>query len=247
MDPWLKFMSLEALAERRGKDVGYLLTMAASGALRLSVPLEANRTIGACEKFSGYAGLTEADARRFLLVHQRRKDYERPIPVKVSRFLDENGGDFQILYKHIVQRATSYNRFTNEGGYPEVSEYRPGGSMNYFVSDLVVMADEVARLDAESLELRTGAANMKVLPSYLDSSRAEYAPKLAAAIAAWEAVALEALPRNMTPKQAIIAWLEKNAFKYGLQKEDGSPNKQGIEEVAKVANWKPQGPPKTGE
>ncbi len=31
------------------------------------------------------------------------------------------------------------------------------------------------------------------------------------------------------------------ASEYGLTKEDGSPNEQGIDEVAKVANWKPGG------
>lgn len=69
-----------------------------------------------------------------------------------------------------------------------------------------------------------------------------YAPKLAAAIAAWKAVTADPrLLRGKSPKKAIEAWLRENAAHYDLLNKDGSPNATGIEEIAKVANWKPAG------
>lgn len=82
---------------------------------------------------------------------------------------------------------------------------------------------------------------------YLDSSQKTYAPKLAAAIAAWEAVTSDpALTRKGTVKNALTVWLNKNAARFGLVKKDGTPNNLAIEEAAKVANWNSKGgAPKT--
>lgn len=79
-------------------------------------------------------------------------------------------------------------------------------------------------------------------PDYLSGSSPYYAPKLAAAVNAWLHVTKNlALLNGKTPKQAIEKWLREHAVTYGLTKEDGSPNEQGIEDIAKVANWKPTG------
>lgn len=79
------------------------------------------------------------------------------------------------------------------------------------------------------------------------SSSPYYAPKLAAALAAWQAVTSEPTRlRGKSPKQALDAWLIEHAAEYSLVKPDGTLNKAGIEEVAKVANWQPSGgAPKT--
>ena len=84
-------------------------------------------------------------------------------------------------------------------------------------------------------------------PDYLDPWNEKYAPKLAAAIDAWTAVAKDAdLSKGKSVKQALLSWLRRHADKYGLTKDDGNPNEQGIEEVAKVANWDTSGgAPKT--
>lgn len=69
-----------------------------------------------------------------------------------------------------------------------------------------------------------------------------YAPKLAAAIGAWtEVTSNTALLNGKTPKQALQIWLRQHANEYGLTKDDGKPNEQGIEEICKVANWRPSG------
>ncbi len=69
-----------------------------------------------------------------------------------------------------------------------------------------------------------------------------YAPKLAAAVDAWKAVTADPTRwRGKSPKKALEAWLRENATTYGLVNKDGTPNTTGIEEVAKVANWKPTG------
>ena len=79
-------------------------------------------------------------------------------------------------------------------------------------------------------------------PSYLDTAHPCYAPKLAAAVDAWQAIASdEALLNGKTPKQAIEKWLRENASRFGLSDDDGNPNKDGIEQISKVANWRPEG------
>jgi hypothetical protein len=84
-------------------------------------------------------------------------------------------------------------------------------------------------------------------PDYLSEFHPNYSAKLAAAIEAWKAVSASAeLRRGKTVKQALIVWLRQHANKFGLTKEDGNPNEQGIEDVAKIANWDTKGgAPKT--
>lgn len=83
-------------------------------------------------------------------------------------------------------------------------------------------------------------------PDYLSKSHPKYSAKLAAAIGAWEAVSSNPGPRGRSVKQALVVWLRQHANEYGLTKEDGNPNEQGIEEVAKIANWDMRGgAPKT--
>lgn len=87
----------------------------------------------------------------------------------------------------------------------------------------------------------------KLTAEYLDPTHHHYAPKLAAAIHAWEAV--NADPNSIkkkTPKKALEAWLRAHANAYGLTKEDGNPNDTGNQEISKIANWDTRGgAPKT--
>lgn len=80
-------------------------------------------------------------------------------------------------------------------------------------------------------------------PEYLDSKNPRYAPKLAAAVRAWQSVVD---PGGKHPKQALAKWLREHAAEFGMTDDEGKPNETGIEEAAKVANWQPGGgAPKT--
>lgn len=75
-----------------------------------------------------------------------------------------------------------------------------------------------------------------------DKSGQFYAPKLAAALRAWNEVTADPDALNgKTPKRALEVWLRKHSSIYGLTNKDGNPNELGIEEICKVANWKPAG------
>ena len=71
---------------------------------------------------------------------------------------------------------------------------------------------------------------------FLDRGNRRYAPKLAAAFAAWQALEGVAVPAGKTTKGLIINWLTKNAKELQLV-EKGQPNLYTIEEIAKVVNW----------
>jgi len=70
-----------------------------------------------------------------------------------------------------------------------------------------------------------------MVPDYLDPKHPRYAPKLAAAVMAWQAVTD---PGKISPKAALTNWLSSH-------KDDFCLSANGIEEAAKVANWAPQG------
>lgn len=66
--------------------------------------------------------------------------------------------------------------------------------------------------------------------------------KLSAALKAWSAVANDPVRlRGRSPKQGLEQWLVENAGDLGLLNRHGQPNRTGIEEICKVANWKPGG------
>jgi hypothetical protein len=116
-------------------------------------------------------------------------------------------------------------------------------------TDAEQLTQRMRALEAErddlAHRLRTAEAEIARLgsldetPGYRDITHDRFAPKLAAAIDAWESVTD---PQGRHPKQALVKWLTDNAAKLGLWDNDnGRPNKTAIEEAAKVANWKDRG------
>ena len=96
---------------------------------------------------------------------------------------------------------------------------------------------ELARLRIR-LFLSLGQAR----PGLFVDCHANYSPKLAAATHAWMAISADPeLRRGKSVKQALVVWLRQHANEFGLTKEDGNPNEQGIEDVAKIANWDTKG------
>jgi len=83
-------------------------------------------------------------------------------------------------------------------------------------------------------------------PAYPDKAHPRYAPKLAAAVSAWQAA--DGFPRNRPPKQELEKWLREHAVDFGQTNEHGIANKTFVEEAAKVANWNlGGGAPKSGK
>ncbi|MEM6899219.1 MAG: hypothetical protein AAF583_05555 [Pseudomonadota bacterium] len=78
------------------------------------------------------------------------------------------------------------------------------------------------------------------LAAYLDANHDRYAPKLAAAVSAWQSFDYDANAPG-TPKQKMQKWLRLNATKYGLTTEDGKLNETAIKEISSVANWNQKG------
>jgi hypothetical protein len=87
------------------------------------------------------------------------------------------------------------------------------------------------------------------MPDYLDPKHPSYAPKMVAAIRAWQAVNTDPKyhDKGRSVKQNIESWLEAHAAEYGLVKDDGTINQDAIKnQIAKVANWQTiGGAPKT--
>lgn len=87
------------------------------------------------------------------------------------------------------------------------------------------------------------------MPDYLDPKHLNYAPKLAAAVGAWQAVTADPKYRDngKSVKTNIESWLTAHAAEYSLVKDDGEINTDAIKnQISKVANWKDKGgAPKT--
>jgi len=121
----------------------------------------------------------------------------------------------------------------------------PDGALDIFRS--TVIEDSLRRwLSGRGLKTGFFFPEEAGAPDYLDTGTPRYAPKLAAAVRAWQAMSDSARTDGKSPKQALTKWLREHAAEFGLTGEDGKPNETGIEEVAKVANWQlTGGAPKT--
>jgi len=148
--------------------------------------------------------------------------------------------------------SNSLRRGAISGKLIPIYEHDINGNECGTVEDSIDLAK--SRIEVESLRtwlagrgLKTGFffPEPRALQEYLDPTHPRYAPKLAAAVLAWQATGNEALS-GKSPKQALLKWLREHAAEFDLTDDDGKPNETGIEEAAKVANWQPTGgAPKT--
>lgn len=107
----------------------------------------------------------------------------------------------------------------------------------------IARGDLVSWLTSRGIRSGFFFPNLTDAPDYLDRNNSRYAPKLAAAVRAWQAVTD---PGKKSPKQALERWLREHAAEFGMVDEDGSPINQAVEECSKVANWNQGGgAPKT--
>ena len=75
---------------------------------------------------------------------------------------------------------------------------------------------------------------------YLDPHHDRYAPKLAAAVAAWKAYG-DAQVRKGTAKQWMKNWLAEHAEQIEKLAQDGPPSDDFLDKIASMANWDPNG------
>ena len=78
-----------------------------------------------------------------------------------------------------------------------------------------------------------------VATGFRDKGHPRYSPKLAACVAAWEAVQRPA--RNSSAKQTIRNWLQSNAAMYGVGDETGIVSPTVTEELSRIVNWDTKG------
>ena len=151
--------------------------------------------------------------------------------------------------KTAIMNALRSQRIT--GQLVPFYEYDINGNQCGFIEFSVDIKE--SRVDVESLRawlttrgLKTGFFFPKIIddsPDYLDPLNPRYAPKLAAAVRAWQAVTD---PGKKSPKQALDKWLRENAAHFELTNDEGKPIETAIEECSKVANWNQNGgAPKT--
>lgn len=74
---------------------------------------------------------------------------------------------------------------------------------------------------------------------FRNKNNPRYAPKLAACIAAWEAVQTPA--KNSSAKQTLKDWIRSNASVYGVGDDSGIVSETAAEELARIVNWAPAG------
>lgn len=156
-----------------------------------------------------------------------------------------------ILGKRLNATLRYPARCLSDDEYPKIGEQVYDKNLGYDIAFTDVPDWKQSTIKVEDLKawlisrgFKTGFffADHIDAPDYLDKSHPCYAPKLAAAVDAWQALASdESRLDGKTPKQAIEKWLRENASRFGLSDDDGNPNKDGIEQISKVANWKPEG------
>ena len=107
---------------------------------------------------------------------------------------------------------------------------------------LISVVDLDAFVKAHGMICEAFARSDLIFGPNFSASSPNLPQKLAAANKAWAAVASDpTLSRGKSPKQALAKWLTDHAAELGLLNKDGTPNRTGIEEICKVANWKPGG------
>jgi len=120
------------------------------------------------------------------------------------------------------------------------------------VCDIVAaLTYEEIALWLESKGVSTGFffpdSNINNVPDYLNKDQSCFAPKLYAAIKAWEGAALDE-ENYGTPKQQMERWLRVRAVDFGLVHETSGTNynkgdliTSAIQEICSVANWNQEG------
>ena len=117
---------------------------------------------------------------------------------------------------------------------------------NFDPAESTVDVEDLRRwLAAKNVRSGFFAVRVDAPQPYMNPSHERYAPKLAAAVAAWESVGRDR-GEGRSVKQQLEAWARRHANEFGLCDEDGNPKKAAMDNIAIVANWETKGgAPKT--
>ena len=155
---------------------------------------------------------------------------------------EQSGADYVVDNE---EYRTSLLRSSIEGELFPESEYDTNGN------EIVVIRGSLdlyrSTVNVDSLKRWLGYRGFKTgfffpdpveTMDFLDAANPRYAPKLAAAVRAWQAVTDAG---KKSPKQALDKWLREHAVDFKLTNDEGKPIETAIEECSKVANWNPKG------
>lgn len=196
------------------------------------------------------------------IVHQHTDPYADNVNIKYIKIFCRGYGDYEVIPAEIIE-ICGKGRLTDDGilyydkkdggfafvdlevGFCQLIERQPPpNDMTLQIGAGELIPVLATPTDDGVTSDHTPPASQEPppqgqSPAYLDPDHPYYSLKLAAAIAAWEALtANPALLTSKPPKSAAKKWLADNAKRLGLIKNDGAINGQGIEEVAKVINWR---------
>ncbi|WP_254474941.1 hypothetical protein [Bartonella sp. B1098] len=150
----------------------------------------------------------------------------------------ENIANFRAVYHAIVQAGKDH-RLTIEWSYYNFQDFIDADSSHVSVKDLKEWLLSYGQrpafffLEGDSDDIK----DQKY--AFQDPNHPRYAPKLAAAVAAWEAVSEAESGKSV--KGTLIKWLREHAIQYKLVDDNNLPREKLIEELASVANWEPKG------
>ena len=148
---------------------------------------------------------------------------------------------------HALRRKTIIGKVSLE------KMYDMNGNQYGEIEDSIIIKDSTVEVESlrtwlASRGIKTGFFFPAIIasdtPDYLDPKHPRYAPKLKAAISAWQAVSNDATYANNGKafKQNLINWLTSHASECGLIKDNGEINKEAIEkQIAMVANGDDKG------
>ncbi|WP_330168188.1 hypothetical protein [Bartonella grahamii] len=160
------------------------------------------------------------------------------------RVSSEKTANFRAAYHAIVQAGKS-NRLKIEWSYYNFLDFINADSSYVLVEDLKEWLLLRNKRFSFFFPEDAAAETKDQKYAFQDPTHPRYAPKLAAVVAAWEAV--REAEGGKTVKGTLAKWLQQNADQYDLHnKKNGKLKKDVIEELAAVANWEPTGgAPKT--
>jgi len=179
--------------------------------------------------FSNSLTVTVGTAARHHIPGLAKNSYDRQV---------ETDYDYDVLVK--MQNEFGCSFFHSR----EINLWGADGTTFYFLKE-----PNWNQTTVKVETLKRWLANRGVFPSFFfpkgplenisDQDHPRFAPKLACAMAAWNAI--KSPQKNKSVKQSIKDWVFANGVNFGLANADGVVPEQTAEEIAKITNWNTKG------